>query len=41
MVLKRLIFQETFEKCSIMFEFKEGDPPEADYPQEYMEYFED
>ena len=22
-------------------EFKEGDPPEADQPQEYIEYFED
>jgi hypothetical protein len=24
-----------------MFEFKEGDPPQADQPQEYIEYFED
>jgi len=21
---------ETFEKCSVLFKFKEGDPPEAD-----------
>jgi len=25
MILKRHIFQETFEKCSILFEFKEGE----------------
>ena len=41
-----------FEVYAYLFEFKEGDPPEADQPpqydlpdlrgrQEYMEYFED
>jgi len=25
----------------IFFEFKEGDPPSADQPQEYIEYLED
>jgi len=30
-----------FEVCSYLFEFKEGDSPEADQPEEYIEYFED
>ena len=30
-----------FEVCAYLFEFKEVDPPQADQPQEYIEYFED